>query len=271
MVSAAVLDGVLETMYLDYLNATAAAGSPTLTPADVGGGLVEVTRNDDVYVVRFVGLLSNRDVAQLSVDDTGLSRTDELLGGGTDTVLGSTGGVNLAETTTRLHGITAVNQNELQTLTIGGSSGTFTLSFPDATAANTTPALPFNATRADIQLALEALPEIVPGDVVLTETPEGNIQIEFTSELSSTDVPQIIAVGTGGTTAGVVTDQHGQDTGLNDMQVVTIAGVGGDVSTSKCTYRPSDIRSSPARCRMTPAPRSSAGPCSTSWPASSMG
>jgi len=221
--SAAALDAVLEDMYLGYLNGLRiAAGKDPLSSAATAGGLVEVARNDDVYVIRFVGLLSNADVAQLTVDASGLTRNDELPGGAVVTVQG------LAETATRLDGITAQSQNEIQRLTIAATGGTFTLSFPNGDAENTTAALPYDATRAQLQLALEALPAIVPGDVLLTEVSLGVFDIEFQGELSSTDVAQLIVNSslTGGT-ASVETRQTGRDTGLNDLQVVTVAATAG--------------------------------------------
>ncbi|HSB87232.1 MAG TPA: hypothetical protein VLD86_13020, partial [Ilumatobacteraceae bacterium] len=223
-IAAADLDTVLETMYLQYLNGLLTeAGQDPLDASDVAGGLVEVAQNDDVYVIRFVGLLSNRDVAQLTVNGSGLTRVEELPGGAVASVAAH------AQTTTRLDGITAQNQNEVQRLAITATGGTFTLAFPNADAENVTSVLPFDVTRADLQLALEALPGIVPGDVLLTDVAPHTFAIEFMSELSSTDVPQMIAdtAGLTGGTATVTTLQSGQETGLNDMQVVTVNATAG--------------------------------------------
>ena len=68
-ITAAALDAQLETMLLDYLNEVRVAANEfldDLTPADVSGGLVEVALNDDVYVIRFVGLLSNYNMPQVT-------------------------------------------------------------------------------------------------------------------------------------------------------------------------------------------------------------
>lgn len=225
-ITAAELDAVLEEMYLEWLNEMRVAADPEanlLSAADAAGGLVEVAQNDDVYVIRFVGLLSNTDVAQLTVDGSALTRIDELPGGATEEVTG------LAETATRLHGITAEARNEIQKLTITATGGTFTLAFPDEASENVTEELPWDVTRAELQLALEALPAIVPGDIVLTETAAGEFEIEFKGELSSTNVAQLI-VGTGSLTGGSATVemlQDGMDTGLNDMQVLTVHATAG--------------------------------------------
>jgi Ca2+-binding RTX toxin-like protein len=226
-INAAALDAVLEDMYLKYINGIReAAGEPPLTSADTAGGLVEVAKNDDVYVIRFVGLLSNVDVAQLKVREAALSRIDELPGGGTATVT-----TNLAETATRLDGITAEARNEVQKLLISATGGTFTLAFPNSDTGNVTAALPYNVTRAELQLALEALPAIVPGDVLLTTIP-GGFEIEFKGELSSTDVPLMIVnasalTGPATVKAQVIEKTKGLETGLNDMQIMTVNATAG--------------------------------------------
>ncbi len=231
-ITAEELDDVLETMYFAYLNQQRVlAGKDEFAAGDVSAGLVEVAQNDDVYVIRFVGLLSNADVAQLTVDGSGLTRNDELPGGDVVTPQG------LAETATRVDGITSGAQNEIQEFTITADGGTFTLAFPDTDTENVTEALPFNATRADVQLALEALPAIVPGDVFIirTETDPNTVEftIEFIGELSSTDVAEIIVDGsaltltTGDASASVETLYPGLDTGLNDVQVLTVNATAG--------------------------------------------
>lgn len=54
---------------------------------------------------------------------------------------------------------------EVQTVTIDGTGGTFTLSYEG----NSTSALAFDATGAQVQAALEALPGISPGDVTVSD------------------------------------------------------------------------------------------------------
>ena len=211
-ISAVDLDAVLESMYFEYLD------GPT---ANAAGGLVEVARNDDVYVIRFVGLLSNLNVAQLTVDGSELTRADELPGGAVTPMQG------LAESATRLDGITSQNQNEVQRLTITATGGIFTLGFPDGDPDNVTEDLPNDVTRAQLQLALEALPAIAPGDVVVSQF-EGGFDIEFAGQLSSTDVNElVVASGLTGGTASVETTQVGRDTGLNDVQVLTVNATAG--------------------------------------------
>jgi len=223
-ISAASLDAQLEEMLLAYLNEvllTANPEAPQLSTDDTAGGLVEVDLNDDVYVFRFVGLLSNFDVAQLTVDPTGLQRSEEQPDGTIVVVPGD------AQTATRLDGITAESRNEKQRLRIESttSGGTFTLAFPDdENDVNITSPLDWNLSRADLQQALEALPGIAPGDVVITEVSDGVFDIEFTGELSATNVADLIVDSTGltGGSASMELVQEGLDTGLNDQQVLTV-------------------------------------------------
>ncbi|MFG2540668.1 hypothetical protein ACGFU4_36060 [Streptomyces sp. NPDC048511] len=68
--------------------------------------------------------------------------------------------------TTGLYEPYAAVTNEVQTLTVTGgpTGGTFTITF----SGQTTAALAYNATAAQVQTALEALSNIAPGDVTVT-------------------------------------------------------------------------------------------------------
>lgn len=69
-------------------------------------------------------------------------------------------------TTTGLYEPYAAVTNEVQTLTVTGgpTGGTFTITW----SGQTTAALAYNATAAQVQTALEALSNIAPGDVAVT-------------------------------------------------------------------------------------------------------
>jgi hypothetical protein len=92
--------------------------------------------------------------------------------------------------------------NEVQRITITGTptGGTFTLTY----SAQTTSAIPYNATAAQVQTALEALSNIGVGDVVVTggPLPATAVTITFVGLLGATDAAAITATGTftGGTT-----------------------------------------------------------------------
>jgi uncharacterized phage protein gp47/JayE len=91
-------------------------------------------------------------------------------------------------------------QNEVQRLNSNDSvkSGTFALGFtgPDAAPIpeETTGAIAFDATAADIQTALEALPSLAPGDVVVTGGPINlaDVSIEFTGTYALTNMENLV-------------------------------------------------------------------------------
>ena len=97
--------------------------------------------------------------------------------------------------------------NEVQSLTISGTSGTYTLTFNG----HTTAALAFNATAVQVQFALDALSSIggVGGSVSITES-GGSINVTFGGTLAATNVSQITATGVGGTSVIVNTTTNGQ-------------------------------------------------------------
>ena len=119
--------------------------------------------------------------------------------------------------------------NEGQTITIGGTatSGTFTLTFDG----QTTTALQWNSTAAQVKAALEALSNIEIGDITATggPLPGSPIVATFGGSLAGTNVPQMTATSslvgssptiavtttTGGVAgAGSVTDPEIDLTGL---------------------------------------------------------
>jgi hypothetical protein len=109
-------------------------------------------------------------------------------------------------------------QDEIQVLTVTGSptGGAITLYFPVGNVStNSTAALAYNATRSTIQLALEAIPSIGTGNVLVNGGPLPNTPVEilFTNRLGFTDVPklQVINSLTGNATpiATIVTKQSG--------------------------------------------------------------
>jgi hypothetical protein len=78
--------------------------------------------------------------------------------------------------------------NEIQTFTLPGNptAGFFTLTFNGQT---TTP-LAFNASAATVQLALEALSNIAPGDVFVTFA-AGIWTVQFQGAYANQNVPQL--------------------------------------------------------------------------------
>lgn len=83
--------------------------------------------------------------------------------------------------------------DEVQAITITGSptGGTFTLTY----SAQTTAAIDFDATAAEVQAALEALSNLAPGDVYVTggPLPADRLHVRFAGTLAGTDVSQMTA------------------------------------------------------------------------------
>lgn len=91
--------------------------------------------------------------------------------------------------------------NEEQKITKSGTvtSGTFTITFDT----QTTAAIDFDATAAEIQTALEALSNIAPGDVIVSGGPISTtpIIIIFTGTLAAVNQPEI-TIGSGSLVGG---------------------------------------------------------------------
>jgi hypothetical protein len=79
--------------------------------------------------------------------------------------------------------------NELQLLVIDATGGTYTLTFNGV---GPTAAIAWNASPAAITVALEALANIVPGDVSIDGAVGGPYTIEFTGALAGANVAQLV-------------------------------------------------------------------------------
>jgi hypothetical protein len=102
---------------------------------------------------------------------------------------------------------TGTAQNEVQTLTVNATGGTFTLSFDFEGLTGTTSAIAFGANAATVQAALEALRSIKEGNVVCAGTLAGGMTITFQGDLAKANVPLITsnaALLTGGTGTAVI-------------------------------------------------------------------
>ena len=98
---------------------------------------------------------------------------------------------------------TAERANEVQQFDISGATdGVFRIIFDGEV---TTP-LPYDATPAAVQAAMEALPNIGIGNVSVSgaQLPDGPVSIEFVGDLALTDVDEIM-IGRSGLTGGVTT------------------------------------------------------------------
>jgi hypothetical protein len=99
--------------------------------------------------------------------------------------------------------VAPANINELQSVLVDATGGTFTLTY----SGQTTAAIAFNASAAALQAALEALSNIAPGDVAVVSPTAGVYTVEFTGTLAGTNVTQMTASSTsltGASAAAVV-------------------------------------------------------------------
>ena len=152
----------------------------------IGEGNIRVDQNDDVYVLRFRGTLTNTDVDQITVEPGHtLMRDVEQPGGAVITEFGD------IEVLTRLQGTTVEVQNEVQELNVDAPDGTFRIQFGDDTEDQTDPLTIGVFTVGDLFLALESLDAIAAGDVSVIENLD-SFTIEFIKELSSTDLPLLL-------------------------------------------------------------------------------
>ncbi len=115
-------------------------------------------------------------------------------------------GMVLVQLASGLYGPNAGSASEAQTVTITGTptGGTFTLTL----AGQTTAAIAFNATAAAVQTALNALPNVNAGDVVVTGGPGPGTPyvVTFSGQYAGEDMPQMTASGaslTGGSSPAV--------------------------------------------------------------------
>ena len=101
-----------------------------------------------------------------------------------------------------LYGAYAGRTSEQQTVALGAATaGTIAITFDGATTA----AIAFNATAAQVQAALEGLPNVNPGDVAVSGGPlPGTITLAFGGRYLGQNVPEV-AVAPTGLTGGTVT------------------------------------------------------------------
>ncbi|GEM_PF-1047857 len=116
--------------------------------------------------------------------------------------------------------------NEVQTVTVAGIAGTFTITFNG----DTTNSMPFNETAANVQTQLNILPSILnAGGSVTVSLAGGVYTITFIGgTLAGVDQPQVTALGVLGATATVatVTDGAAGTTVANGatLQLDTLSG-----------------------------------------------
>jgi hypothetical protein len=129
-------------------------------------------------------------------------------------------------------GVTAA-VNEVQKITVKAKKGKFNVSFDGETATG----VKFNATKEELQAALEGLSNIVPGDVAVTGGPGDEAGtapyvITFGGQYAGTNVPVLTTDATdleeGAETAAVTTSTGGSaEVKLDEVQKITVKATEG--------------------------------------------
>src|SRR5262249_47708124 len=101
--------------------------------------------------------------------------------------------------------------DEVQSITVSGAAGTYTLTFNG----QTTAPLSTSATALQVQAALNALSSVSGPNGNVTVNQVGNVYtVTFGGKLAGTNLPQLIAPPPGGTVATVATLMDGDGTAL---------------------------------------------------------
>ena len=141
----------------------------------VGTGNVVVTRNDDVYTIRFQGLLSNAPIQQLVANaQPSLQKRIEQLGGGAATVNGTATvhtRSNISDTPTQV--------DQIQILTVDATGGSYRLTFHVNGVTFQTDPIPFNA-------GAEQLRQIIQNAIAAGETNDPFLRAYLVDKLDVT-------------------------------------------------------------------------------------
>jgi hypothetical protein len=116
---------------------------------------------------------------------------------------------------------TGTPADEVQTLTVSATGGTFTISFDFEGLAGTTSPLAYNANAATVQAALEALRPIKTGNVACSGTLSGGMSITFQNKLGKANMP-LLTTNAGSLTGGAGTATVVQTTqGANKLHAIS--------------------------------------------------
>lgn len=121
---------------------------------------------------------------------------------------------------------------EVQAITRTSTGGTVTFTF-DGEETATVPATAAGLTAAAVQAALVALPNVAPGDVVVTGANGGPLAVTFGGAYVGEDVPELVVDNTSAT-GGTVTVAESSDVGPMSPERstrVSVYGVTGKVQT----------------------------------------
>lgn len=115
--------------------------------------------------------------------------------------------------------------NEIETVTVNGTGGTFKLTFES----QQTGTIAWNAAASVVQTALEALSNIAPGDVLVTGGPLATapVTVQFKGAYAGTNVTQMTADSTslsgGSHTASIATTTGGAASSDDNERTISVA------------------------------------------------
>lgn len=125
-----------------------------------------------------------------------------------------------------------ITGNEVQTVTVSATSGTYTLTY----SGQTTSAIAFDATAATVKTALEALSTIGSGNTTVTGNAGGPYTITFIGALGDTDVPTITSDATnlaGASHSATVATVTPGDTPVVEVCYVDVSVVGSTIANAE--------------------------------------
>lgn len=186
-----LVDGVLQVRGVDYEETTAAVGAASGVASVV---FADPPAND--AQIRFTYFTETAKAYPQAVNADATVKPGAVRGRNIVVLVGDRG------------------SNEVQSLTIDATGGDYTASF----GGDTTTAIAENATAGAVQAALEALPSIGSGNVVVTGSAGGPYSITFVGTLGGANQAQITTNATGLT--------GGASTAV--VATVTPGGVGGN-------------------------------------------
>lgn len=187
------------------LEALSTIGTGSVSVSLMGGSGSARGAARSLFRIEFIGALAGTGVAQLTASSASVP---------------TTGGLNTFPVYTLQNGVAGTS--EVQSLTLSGtpSAGTFTLNY----GGQTTSALAYNASAADVQAALVALDTVAAGEFTCSggALPGTPVTITATGGLIYTDIEQII-VNDNGLKAIVVETTPGVTT-TDEIQTISLTG-----------------------------------------------
>ena len=217
------------------------------TASDLADSIAEAFNASEIAEFTEITASSSDGVVTLTADTAGVNFEVSV----STTNSESSASIAIVETT---KGVEAVN--EVQKIELIGTytGGTFTLSNDFGSGTETSAAIAYNATAADVESALEALASISTGDVNVTGSAGGPWFVEFNGSFAASEVSEFTVDGsslTGTNTIDIETVVNGYG-GADTVYLLATAN-GGSVQTGTFTVTFSGETTSAINFDATPA------------------